>query len=219
MSGRSIPPSQRESTRLLPAAVPGRRAGCRKIDAGSNPPPSRARSRMNSIAADAPVAPPQPSPIELEVQRIRELATRRRHAEALAAAEALAVQVPENRDVLYLIALCERHCNRIAPALATLERLEQLHPRFSRLLPGARPLLRRPARCAARDRRLPARREHQSGAAGELAMLEGLYRMTGDAENAATAAAARRHAEAPAARGRAGHVACFPTANCRPRRT
>ncbi len=46
------------------------------------------------------MAEPQQSPIELEVRRIRELAKSRRHAEALAAAEALAVQVPENRDVI-----------------------------------------------------------------------------------------------------------------------
>ena len=42
--------------------------------------------------------------IELEVERIRELSRGSRHAEALAAVEALAAKAPENRDVLYLIA-------------------------------------------------------------------------------------------------------------------
>jgi hypothetical protein len=59
------------------------------------------RTRMNSTAVDPQIAPP-PSSIEGEVQRIRELAKSRRHAEALAAAEALGAQVPENRDALYL---------------------------------------------------------------------------------------------------------------------
>ena len=44
------------------------------------------------------------SPIEVEVGRIRELGKSGRHHEALAAAETLAVAMPENRDVLYLIA-------------------------------------------------------------------------------------------------------------------
>ena len=44
------------------------------------------------------------SPIELEVGRIRELSKDGRHCEALAAAEALALAAPQNRNVLYLIA-------------------------------------------------------------------------------------------------------------------
>jgi tetratricopeptide (TPR) repeat protein len=73
------------------------------------------------------------SSIELEVSRIRELSKARRHREALVAAEALAVAVPENRDALYLIAANQRCLNRIADALATLQHLEQQHPRFSLL--------------------------------------------------------------------------------------
>ena len=133
------------------------------------------------------MAEPQQSPIELEVQRIRELAKSRRHAEALAAAEALAVQVPENRDVIYLIALNQRHLNRIPEALATLDRLEQLHPRFSRLYQE-------------RGHCYVALRNAQQAIDAFLhgvninpalpsswSMLEGLYRMTRDEKNAATA--------------------------------
>ena len=79
---------------------------------------------------------PSPSPfssIELEVGRIREFSRGGRHCEALAAAEVLAAEVPQNRDVLYLIAANQRCLNRIPDALATLQRLEQQHPRFSLL--------------------------------------------------------------------------------------
>jgi hypothetical protein len=47
-----------------------------------------------------------------EVRRIRELLQHRRLAEALAAAEALSVRVPENRDVLYMKAVSQRHPER-----------------------------------------------------------------------------------------------------------
>src|SRR5580658_8612487 len=76
---------------------------------------------------------PSTSPVEAEVLRIRELLERKQFAAALAAAEALASSVPENRDVLYMIAVSQRYLNRIPAALATLERLERLHPGFSRL--------------------------------------------------------------------------------------
>jgi tetratricopeptide (TPR) repeat protein len=71
--------------------------------------------------------------VESEVLRIRTLLEKNRFAEALAGAQALLEQVPENRDVLYMIAVSQRYLQRIPEALATLGRLEQLHPRFSRL--------------------------------------------------------------------------------------
>ncbi|HEV7984633.1 MAG TPA: tetratricopeptide repeat protein, partial [Steroidobacteraceae bacterium] len=143
---------------------------------------------MHSTAAAPPTAPPQPSPIELEVRRIRELANNRRHVEALAAAEALAAQVPQNCDVLYLLALNQRHLIRIPEALATLERLEQLHPGFSRLyqerghchvvLKDAPRAIDAFLRGVNINPALPA----------SWSMLEKLYRMTGDVQNATTAA-------------------------------
>src|SRR5208282_4345586 len=78
-------------------------------------------------------SPSASSPIELEVGRIRELSKGGRHSEALAAAEMLAAAAPPNRDVLYLIAANQRCLNRVHEALATLQRLEQQHPRFSLL--------------------------------------------------------------------------------------
>jgi hypothetical protein len=72
------------------------------------------------------------SPVELEVQRIRELVQERRFAEAGRSADSLLTTVPENRDVLYLRALSQRMVGDIPGALATLSTLEQLHPRFSR---------------------------------------------------------------------------------------
>src|ERR1700675_457936 len=76
---------------------------------------------------------PVPSPGETEVLRIRGLIEPNQFAAALSAAEVLTVKVPENRDVLYMIAVSQRYLNRIPDALATLERLEGYHSGFSRL--------------------------------------------------------------------------------------
>ena len=73
------------------------------------------------------------SPIEMQVDRIRELSKGGRYSEALAAAEALAVTAPQNRNALYLIATNQRCLNQIKEALAILQQLEQEHPRFSLL--------------------------------------------------------------------------------------
>jgi tetratricopeptide (TPR) repeat protein len=146
---------------------------------------------MNLPAAalhPSPVTSPPLSQAELELHRIRELTKDRRHAEACAAAEALAATVPENRDVLYLIAVNQRYLNRIPEALATLERLEQQHPQFSRLYQerGHCYVAKRDALRAIEAFRRgvninPALTESWS-------VLERLYRMTADAENAAMAA-------------------------------
>jgi tetratricopeptide (TPR) repeat protein len=78
--------------------------------------------------------PPAPeSPIEAAVFRARALMEQRQFAAALEVAEALQAQVPENRDVLYLIAACQRYLGRVPGALATLNRLEELHPDYARL--------------------------------------------------------------------------------------
>jgi tetratricopeptide (TPR) repeat protein len=129
------------------------------------------------------------SPVEQEVRRVRELFNNRRYAQALEAGEALALKVPENRDVLYLIALSQRYSNKIAEALATLERLELHHPAFSRLyqerghchvvLKDAPRAIDAFLRGVNINPALPA----------SWSMLEGLYRMTGNMENAGMAAA------------------------------
>jgi tetratricopeptide (TPR) repeat protein len=79
------------------------------------------------------VIDPSPSPVEAEVRRIRKLLEDGEFAAALEAAEALLEEVPENRDVLYMIAVAQRYLRRIPDALATLARFETLHPGYGRL--------------------------------------------------------------------------------------
>jgi tetratricopeptide (TPR) repeat protein len=83
------------------------------------------------MAATAP-NPPR-SRIETEVLRIRGLLEKSRFEEALRAAQTLLGEVPENRDVLYMIAVSQRYLGRIGDALATLSRFATLHPEYSRL--------------------------------------------------------------------------------------
>lgn len=129
------------------------------------------------------------SPVEHEVLRIREFLRTREYAAGLRAAEVLAVRVPENRDALYLTAICQRFLGRIPDALETLQRLEQSHPSFSRMyqerghcyvaLKDAPHAIDAFLRGVNINPALPA----------SWSMLEGLYRMTGQTENAAMAAA------------------------------
>jgi tetratricopeptide (TPR) repeat protein len=129
------------------------------------------------------------STVESEVARIRALVKERRFAEGVAAATALGVRVPENRDVLYLLALGQRQLTRTADALATLDQLERFHPGYSRLyqerghcyvaMKDAPQAIQAFLRAVNINPALPA----------SWGMLEGLYRMCGDADNAGRAAA------------------------------
>jgi tetratricopeptide (TPR) repeat protein len=74
-----------------------------------------------------------PSPVESEVGRIKGLLQTREYGTALTAANTLSRSVPENRDVLYMIAVAERYLGHLPDALATLDRLESVHPDYSRL--------------------------------------------------------------------------------------
>jgi tetratricopeptide (TPR) repeat protein len=131
----------------------------------------------------------EPTAVELELQRIRELIQRRQFAEALAASDAQLAAVPENRDLLYLRALSQRMLGDISLALATLDRLEQLHPRFSRAYQER-------GQCYVALKQAPQAIEafmrgvHINPALPvSWSMLEGLFRMTRQTENAAEAAA------------------------------
>jgi len=73
------------------------------------------------------------SPVELETQRIRGLLEKGHFESALIACDGLASVVPENRDVLYMMAVSFRYLKRLPEALNTLEKLERLHPSYSRL--------------------------------------------------------------------------------------
>ena len=129
------------------------------------------------------------SAVELEVQRIRQLLQERWLAEALRAAEALLVTVPENRDLLFLRAHAQRLQGDIPAALATLTALEQVHPGFSRLYQER-------GHCYVALKQAPEaidaflRGLHLNPALpASWSMLEGLYRLSGQPENAARAAA------------------------------
>ncbi|MGA2709166.1 MAG: tetratricopeptide repeat-containing sulfotransferase family protein [Steroidobacteraceae bacterium] len=80
----------------------------------------------------AALNPPE-SRIEPEVRRVRALLEKSRYSAALSAAEAMLPAAPENRDILYLIAVSQRYLHRIPDALATLERFEAIHPDYGRL--------------------------------------------------------------------------------------
>lgn len=131
----------------------------------------------------------QPSALETEVRRIREFVQQRRFAEALGTADLLLATAPENRDVLYLRALSQRMLGDIPGALSTLAALEKIHPRFSRLyqerghcfvvLKQAPEAIQAFLRGVHINPALPA----------SWSMLEGLFRMTRQTENAAEAAA------------------------------
>jgi len=128
-----------------------------------------------------------PSPVEAEVLRIRQLLERNEHAAALAAAEALAVTVPHNRDVMYMMAVAQRFLGQVDAALATLARLERFHPQFSRLYQerGYCHVARREA-APAIDAFLRAVNLNPALPAS-WKMLQSLFRMTGQPANAANA--------------------------------
>ena len=136
---------------------------------------------------------------EAEVKRIRALLQAGEWAPALQAATTLLVEVPENRDVLYMIAVAQRYLQRIPDALATLERLQRLHPRYSRLyqerghcyvgLRQAEPAIEAFLYAVNLNPALPA----------SWNILTGLFNMTGRAADAEMAAAhVQKLAELPA---------------------
>src|SRR5580698_10503391 len=132
---------------------------------------------------------PPSSPVELEVARLRSLQREGGHEAVLRDAQAQLADLPENRDLLLIAAISLRYLLRIPEALAMLGRLEQLQPRFSRLheerglcfvaLKDAAPAIDALLRAVNINPALPM----------SWRMLQGLYRLTGDAEKAATAAA------------------------------
>ena len=132
------------------------------------------------------------SATESEVARIRGLLQQNQFAAALSAAETLAVEVPENRDVLYMMAVAQRNLQHIPDALKTLERLERTHPGYSRLfqerghchvgLRQAQPAIEAFLRAVNLNPALPA----------SWNLLHGLYKMTGQTDNAEIAAAHMR---------------------------
>jgi tetratricopeptide (TPR) repeat protein len=109
------------------------------------------------------------------------------HSEALAAAQALSLEAPRNRDVLYLIAANQRCVDQTIDALKTLERLEQQYPQFSLLFQERGyccMALRDPPRAIAAFSRAVSL---NPALTTSWVMLERLYRRTGETKLAAAA--------------------------------
>src|SRR5262249_47753685 len=108
---------------------------------------------------------------------------------SLAASVAIAEREPENRDALYCIARSLRFLGRTREALQVLQRLESIHPNFS-LLHEERGNCFVALRDAPRATEALLRAVNINPALPQSwSLLEGLYRLTDDETNAATAAA------------------------------
>lgn len=149
----------------------------------------RATTRLFWPIMDAPIANPPASKLVTATGQIRKLLERSEFGQALAIAETLLADTPENRDFLYMAAVSQRHLKRIPEALTTLGRLEQLHPNFARLfqerghcyiaLRAAGDAIEAFERAVNLSASLPA----------SWKALQALYRMTGRVADADTAAA------------------------------
>jgi predicted Zn-dependent protease len=138
---------------------------------------------MDVTEAQPPAAPSASA----EAARFRTLVREHRFAEVLAAGEGLQADSPGHRDALLCVAVAQRHLHRIPDALRTLSALERHHPRFSRLYEER-------GRCYVALRQAPQAIEAflmavniNHALPGSWSMLEGLYRMTGEAANATMA--------------------------------
>ncbi len=152
----------------------------------SAPDPVPGAQQAGSTAARAPL---DPSPMEMAVRSLRERVERGEFLAALAAAESLRATVPENRDVLYVIAVCERNLRKVPQALDTLRRLQALHPNFSLLFQER-------GHCHVLERDAPAAIgafltavNMNPALPASWRMLASLYKMTGQTANAEMAAA------------------------------
>ncbi len=133
--------------------------------------------------------PVTPSPVEQEVRRLRGLQKSGQYAEALAGAQTLLGDLPENRDLLLIAAASQRFLSRLPEALELLERLERLQPRFS-LMHQERGLCHVALKDAPRAIDALLRAVNINPALPmSWRMLEGVYRISGDTQHAATAAA------------------------------
>jgi tetratricopeptide (TPR) repeat protein len=135
-----------------------------------------------------PIVAPPPS-LEVQVEDLRKLHRAGCYDQALRGAEALLADWPENRDLLLIAASSLRHLLRIPEALAVLDRLATVQPRLSRLHEerGLCRIALRDAPAAIADLLLAV--NLNPALPMSWRMLEGVYRLTGDTANAATAAA------------------------------
>jgi tetratricopeptide (TPR) repeat protein len=129
-----------------------------------------------------------PAPAASDIQRLRTFIRQHKFGEALEAGAALLGQVPDDRDALLSVAVAQRHLGRPHEALATLATLERHHPGFSRLYEER-------GRCHVDLKEAPAAIEAFVAAVtlnhallGCWRMLEGLFRLTAQADRAGLAA-------------------------------
>ena len=127
------------------------------------------------------------SAVAVELHRIHALLRQEQFTVALAAAESLCARQPVQRDVLLTLSTAQRLAGRFGDALATLAALQETHPRFSRLYEerGHCFVFMRQAPQAIEAFLTAVNLNHALPAA--WSMLEGLYRLTRQPGNCATA--------------------------------
>ena len=122
-----------------------------------------------------------------DIARLRQLLRQKQYAEVLAQGEALLANAPTQRDAMLFVAVAQRYLGRPAVALATLERLEQAHPRFSRLHEERGRCFVDMKNAAEATRAFERAVALNPSLQGCWRMLEGLYRMTGQGAQAQSA--------------------------------
>jgi len=139
------------------------------------------------VEASAPPATPQN--LASGVAQLRALLRQQKFPEVLSLGAELLAAEPGQREVLLFMAIAQRYLHRVPEALKTLAALEQAHPRFSRLYEER-------GRCYVELRQAPEAIQAflvavnlNHALPGAWGMLEGLYRMTGEARNAGMAGA------------------------------
>ena len=144
---------------------------------------------MSASARSAMTVAAPSSTIAGEVTRLRAAQAAGDHAAVIAGTAALLGDRPENRDLLLLAATSRRMTGDIDAALATLDALAAAHPDFSLMWQerGLCHVARKDAP-AAIDALLRAVNVNPA-LPQSWQMLAGVYRLTGDPANAATAAA------------------------------
>jgi len=148
---------------------------------------------MGSIDVEPAVAPVADAlaagaSLASEIAQLRALLRDRKFSEVLTAARAVLGRAPDQREALLFTAMAQRHSRRIPEAFETLAMLERHHPRFSRLHEErGRCFVELRQAAAAIDAFIKAVSLNHA-LPGSWSMLEGLYRLTGKSDDAATAA-------------------------------
>ncbi len=126
--------------------------------------------------------------LEQEIGRLRAFAANGRHAEVLIELRTLIAHFPANRDLLLLEAISLRFTGQLDASLETLDRLAHYHPEYS-LMHQERGLCHVARKDAARAIESLLQAVNRNPALPmSWRMLEGVYRLIGDLDNATKAA-------------------------------